>query len=69
MPFFPQRAIGTRDSCVGSLDQLHEVVRPRPRGQSPADPAGCAPLDAAPKAMADLRAGHIRRRVILKPNG
>ena len=27
------------------------------------------PLDAAPQAMADLRAGRVRGRVILKPDG
>jgi hypothetical protein len=38
-------------------------------GRIPPIPRDMRPLDAAPQTMADLRAGHIRGRVILKPNG
>ena len=65
MPFFPQRAIAIRGSYVGTLDELHEVVGLRPRGRVPPIPLDVRPLDAAPEAMADLRAGHVRGRVIL----
>ena len=67
LPFFPQRAIAIRGSYVGTLDELHEVVALGRAGKIPPIPLDVRPLDAAPEAMADLRAGHIRGRVILKP--
>jgi hypothetical protein len=69
MPFFPQRAIAIRGSYVGTLDELHEVVGLGREGRIPPIPLDVRPLDAAPEAMADLRAGHVRGRVILKPEG
>jgi D-arabinose 1-dehydrogenase-like Zn-dependent alcohol dehydrogenase len=69
MPFFPQRAIAIRGSYVGTLDELHEVVGLGREGRIPPIPLDVRPLDAAPEAMADLRAGHVRGRVILKPDG
>lgn len=69
LPFFPQRAIAIRGSYVGTLDELHEVVALGRAGKIPPIPLDVRPLDAAPEAMADLRAGHIRGRVVLKPDG
>jgi D-arabinose 1-dehydrogenase-like Zn-dependent alcohol dehydrogenase len=69
MPFFPQRALGIRGSYVGTLDELREVIALGRAGKVPPIPLDVRPLDAAPQAMADLRAGHIRGRVILKPDG
>jgi D-arabinose 1-dehydrogenase-like Zn-dependent alcohol dehydrogenase len=63
----PQRA--SRCSYVGTLDELHEVVGLGREGRIPPIPLDVRPLDAAPEAMADLRAGHVRGRVILKPDG
>ena len=68
MPFFPQRAIAIRGSYVGTLDELHEVVDLGREGRIPPIPLDVRPLDAAPEAMADLRAGHVRGRVILEPD-
>jgi hypothetical protein len=48
-------------SCVRSS---RSAVRPK----VPPSLLDVRPLDAAPQAMADLRAGHIRGRVIL-PDG
>jgi D-arabinose 1-dehydrogenase-like Zn-dependent alcohol dehydrogenase len=69
MPFLPQRALGIRGSYVGTLDELHEVVALGRESKVPPIPLDVRPLDAAPEAMADLRAGHVRGRVILKPDG
>jgi D-arabinose 1-dehydrogenase-like Zn-dependent alcohol dehydrogenase len=69
LPFLPQRALAIRGSYVGTLDELHEVVALGREGRIPPIPLDVRPLDAAPQAMADLRAGHIRGRVILKPAG
>jgi D-arabinose 1-dehydrogenase-like Zn-dependent alcohol dehydrogenase len=68
MPFFPQRAIAIRGAYVGTLDELHEVVSLGREGRIPPIPLDMRLLDAAPQPMTDLRAGHIRGRVILKPN-
>jgi D-arabinose 1-dehydrogenase-like Zn-dependent alcohol dehydrogenase len=68
MPFFPQRALGIRGSYVGTLDELREVIALGREGKVPPIPTDIRPLDAAPEAMADLRAGRVRGRVILKPD-
>ena len=67
MPFFPTRALTIRGSYVGTLTELHEVIALGQAGKIPPIPLDLRPLDAAPQALADLRAGHIRGRVILKP--
>jgi D-arabinose 1-dehydrogenase-like Zn-dependent alcohol dehydrogenase len=67
MPFLPQRALGIRGFYVGTLDELREVIALGREGKVPPIPLDVRPLDAAPGAMADLRAGHVRGRVILKP--
>jgi D-arabinose 1-dehydrogenase-like Zn-dependent alcohol dehydrogenase len=68
LPFLPQRALAIRGSYVGTLDELYEVVALGRAGRVPPIPLDVRPLDAAPAAMADLRAGHVRGRVILKPD-
>jgi D-arabinose 1-dehydrogenase-like Zn-dependent alcohol dehydrogenase len=69
MPFFPQRALAIRGSYVGTLDELRELIVLGQDGGIPPIPLDLRPLDAAPEAMADLRAGRVRGRVILKPEG
>ena len=67
MPFFPQRALAVRGSYVGTLDELRELIALGQEGRIPPIPLDLRPLDAAPQALADLRAGRVRGRVILKP--
>ena len=69
LPFFPQRALAIRGSYVGTLAELRELIALGQAGKIPPIPLDLRPLDAAPEAMADLRAGHVRGRVILKPDG
>jgi D-arabinose 1-dehydrogenase-like Zn-dependent alcohol dehydrogenase len=68
LPFFPQRALAIRGSYVGTLDELRELIALGQDGKIPPIPLDLRPLDAAPAAMANLRAGHVRGRVILKPD-
>ena len=63
-----ERPLALRGSYVGTLDELHEVIALGRAGRIPPIPLDLRPLDAAPEAMADLRAGRVRGRVILKPS-
>jgi D-arabinose 1-dehydrogenase-like Zn-dependent alcohol dehydrogenase len=56
--------VAIRGSCVGTLDELHEVVGLSREGRIPP-----IPLDAAPESMANRRAGPVRGRAIRKPDG
>lgn len=67
-PFFPQRAIAIRGSYVGTLDDLKELVAIGQEGKIPPIPLEVRSLDTAPQSLADLRAGRVRGRVILKPD-
>lgn len=67
LPFFPQRALTVRGSYVGTVGELAELIALGQEGRIPPIPLDLRPLDAAPQAMADLRAGHVKGRVILKP--
>ena len=61
--------VAIRGSYVGTLDELHEVIALGREGKVPPILLDVRPLDAARQAMADLRAGRVRGRVILKPDG
>jgi D-arabinose 1-dehydrogenase-like Zn-dependent alcohol dehydrogenase len=69
MPLFPRRAIAIRGSYVGHPRRAARGGRPPPRGQDPADSARRAPARRRARCHDDLRAGHLRGRVILKPDG
>ena len=69
LPLMPQRALTMRGSYVGTLDEMHEVMALGREGKVPPIPLDVRPLDAAPQAIDDLRAGRVRGRVILKPDG
>ena len=57
----------TKYGPTGGLPELREVIALGQAGRIPPIPLDIRPLDAAPQAMADLRAGRVRGRVILKP--
>jgi D-arabinose 1-dehydrogenase-like Zn-dependent alcohol dehydrogenase len=63
----PQRSLSLRGSYVGTLDEMHAVMALGRAGKVPPIPLDLRPLDAAPQALADLRAGRVRGRVILQP--
>ena len=68
LPFFPQRSLNVRGSYVGTLDDMHAVMALGRSGKVAPIPLDIRPLDAAPQALADLRAGRVRGRVILDPS-
>jgi propanol-preferring alcohol dehydrogenase len=67
LPLLPQRSLSLRGSYVGTLEELQAVIALGQAGKVPPIPLDVRPLDAAPQALADLRAGRVRGRVILKP--
>jgi propanol-preferring alcohol dehydrogenase len=67
LPLLPQRSLTLRGSYVGTLEELQAVIALGQAGKVPPIPLDVRPLDAAPQALADLRAGRVRGRVILKP--
>jgi D-arabinose 1-dehydrogenase-like Zn-dependent alcohol dehydrogenase len=68
LPFFPQRSLNVRGSYVGTLEEMEEVMALGRAGKVPPIPLDVRPLDAAPQALDDLRAGRVAGRVILKPD-
>ena len=68
LPFMPQRSLSIRGSYVGTLEELQEVLALGREGKVPPIPLDVRPLDAAPQALDDLRAGRVAGRVILKPD-
>jgi propanol-preferring alcohol dehydrogenase len=67
LPLMPQRSLNLRGSYVGTLEELQAVIALGQAGKVPPIPLDVRPLDAAPQALDDLRAGRVRGRVILKP--
>ena len=67
LPLVPQRSLTLQGSYVGTLEELHAVVALGRAGKIPPIPLDRRPLEAAPAAMADLRAGRVRGRIILQP--
>lgn len=67
IPLIPMRAITICGSYVGSLGELRELLLLARRVQLPALPLATRPLDRATETLADLRAGRVTGRVVLKP--
>jgi D-arabinose 1-dehydrogenase-like Zn-dependent alcohol dehydrogenase len=67
LPFFPQRSLNVRGSYVGTLEEMEAVMALGRSGKVAPIPLDIRPLDAAPQALDDLRAGQVRGRVILDP--
>jgi len=67
LPLLPQRSLALRGSYVGTLDEMHAVMALGRAGKVPPIPLDLRPLNTAPQALADLRAGRVRGRIILQP--
>ncbi|MGI9507474.1 MAG: alcohol dehydrogenase [Geminicoccaceae bacterium] len=67
LPLMPVRSLSVQGSYVGTLDELQSLVRLGQAGKIPPIPLDPRPLDAAPKALQDLRDGNVSGRVILQP--
>ena len=63
----PLRPISIIGSYVGRLDEARELIALMQGGAVPAPPMHERPLDEANAAIADLRAGKVLGRVLLKP--
>ena len=61
------KALHISGSYVGSLAEMHELMAIARRGTLPPLPVATRPLAEASAAMADLKAGRVRGRMILRP--
>jgi alcohol dehydrogenase/propanol-preferring alcohol dehydrogenase len=61
------KAVTVQGSYVGSLADMHEVMAMARAGKLPGLPLTTRPLSEVVAAMADLKAGRIRGRTILRP--
>lgn len=69
LPLMAQKSLTIQGSYVGTLEDMEEVMALGRAGKVPPIPLDVRPLDAAPQALDDLRAGRVRGRIILSPNG
>lgn len=61
------KAVSVTGSYVGSLQDMHELMAIARSGALPSLPLTTQPLGSADQALADLKAGRVRGRVILRP--
>ncbi len=61
------KAVTVTGSYVGSLQEMQELMALARTGVLPDMPISTQPLAYATQAMDDLRAGHVRGRIVLKP--
>jgi len=67
LPLMPVKSLTVQGSYVGTLDELKALVALGQAGKIPPIPLDLRSLDAAPKALDDLRAGNVKGRIILQP--
>ncbi|HYB10357.1 MAG TPA: alcohol dehydrogenase [Alphaproteobacteria bacterium] len=67
IPLIPQRAITIQGSYVGSLGELKELLTLVRKHKVPPIPIHERPLDHAPAALEELRAGRVLGRTVLTP--
>jgi threonine dehydrogenase-like Zn-dependent dehydrogenase len=67
LPLMPVKSLTVQGSYVGTLQELQALVALGQTGKIPPIPLDLRPLDAAPAALDDLRAGKVKGRVILQP--
>ena len=68
LPLFPQRILTVRGSYVGDLTDLRELMALVGSGKVPPIPVKARPLSEINQVLADLRAGKVLGRVVVKPN-
>ena len=67
LPLMPVKSLTVQGSYVGTLEELQALVALGQAGKIPPIPLNLRPLDTAPQALDDLRAGKVRGRIILQP--
>jgi alcohol dehydrogenase, propanol-preferring len=68
-PYFPMRAMTIQGSYVGSLTDMKELMELVARTGAPSVPMQERPLEDAGAALAELKAGKVVGRVVLRPAG
>lgn len=68
LPLVPMRSQNIRGSFVGTLAEFKDLMALVRAGKTPAMPTEARPLERANEAMADLRAGRVIGRLVLKPS-
>jgi D-arabinose 1-dehydrogenase-like Zn-dependent alcohol dehydrogenase len=63
----PSKSLRIEGSYVGTLEEMQALVTLGQAGKIPPIPLDLRPLDAAPQALDDLRAGRVKGRIILQP--
>ena len=61
------KSVSITGSYVGTLQDMHELMAIARTGKLPALPIATQPLASVDQALADLKAGRIRGRAILRP--
>src|SRR5262249_29359111 len=69
LPLFPQRVLTGRGSFGGGLDDIREVIALVNAGKVPPIPVKPRPLSEINQVLADLRAGKVLGRIVVKPQG
>jgi len=67
LPMLALRALSLRGSYVGRLDEMAELLALAKAGAFHPIPIETRPLSQADAALADLKAGHLIGRIVLKP--
>jgi len=67
LPLMPVKSLTVQGSYVGTQEELQSLVALGQAGKIPPIPLDLRPLEAAPEALDELRAGKIKGRVILQP--
>ena len=67
LALMPLKMVTIQGSYVGSLEEMHEMMALVQGGQVAPIPLETRPLNQATEALADLRAGRVMGRVVLKP--
>jgi D-arabinose 1-dehydrogenase-like Zn-dependent alcohol dehydrogenase len=61
------KGISILGSMVGSLDEMHEVMKIARAGILPELPLTTRPLDQLNDALIDLKQGRVRGRIVMLP--
>jgi D-arabinose 1-dehydrogenase-like Zn-dependent alcohol dehydrogenase len=67
LPLFPQRILTVRGSYVGDLTDISELMSLVRAGKVPPIPVASRPLAEINNVLAELRAGEVLGRIVVKP--
>ena len=67
LPILPSRAISIVGVFTGTLPEFRELMTLAREGKVKPAPIETRPLETAQQSLDDLRAGHVRGRIVLTP--